>query len=130
MSEAYQEPLIKIVEGCLKGDRKCQQAVYQKFYGKMLGLCMRYAKDKDEARDILQDGFIKVFSNMKNYGGNGSFEGWVRRIVTNTAIDFYRKNKNAKINTSSEMVESSGEEITEDNNEESEYNHISLLHHL
>lgn len=121
MSEDYKEPLIEIVEGCVKGDRKCQQAVFQKFYGRMLGLCMRYSRDREEARDILQDGFIKVFANIRNYGGNGSFEGWIRRIVTNTAIDFYRKNKNAPVNANSEMVDSSGEVISDDENDEPEY---------
>lgn len=125
MSEVYHEPLIGIVEGCIKGDRKCQQLVYQKFYGKMLGLCMRYSKDREEARDILQDGFIKVFSNIKNYGGNGSFEGWIRRIITNTAIDFYRKHKNSNVDTSSEFVESSGEILTDEGDNDPEYIDIS-----
>lgn len=127
MRESYKEPLLEIVIGCGKGDRKCQQIVYEKFYGKMLGLCMRYSKDKEEARDILQDGFIKVFSNIKNYGGNGSFEGWVRRIVINTAIDFYRKNKNSAVNASSEIVESSGEVIADSDEETGpDYLNISI----
>lgn len=125
MSEVYREPLIETVEGCVKGDRKCQQLIYRKFYGKMLGLCMRYSKDREEARDILQDGFIKVFSNIKNYGGNGSFEGWIRRIITNTAIDFYRKNKNSHVEARSEYVESSGEALTDEADNEPEYINIS-----
>ena len=59
-----------------------------------MGLCLRYAKDADEAKDILQEGFIKVFANMSKYNNKGSFEGWIRRIVVNTAIDHFRRNKN------------------------------------
>jgi RNA polymerase sigma factor (sigma-70 family) len=57
----------------------------------MFGVCMRYSKDKDEAKDILQEGFLKVFINLKKYEGSGSFEGWVRRLITNNAIDTIRK---------------------------------------
>ncbi len=125
MSEIYNEPLIEIVNGCIRGERKCQQIVFQKFYGKMLGLCMRYSKNREEARDVLQDGFIKVFASIKTYGGNGSFEGWIRRIITNTAIDFYRKNKNLAVDANSELVETSGEAISEDDEMEPDYIHIS-----
>ena len=67
MKEEIKDPLFEIIEGCVKGDNKCQQIIYQKFYGKMLGACMRYSKDREEARDILQDGFLKVFTNIKLY---------------------------------------------------------------
>ena len=80
MKEENKDPLFEIIEGCVKGDGKCQQVVYQKLYGKMLGACMRYSKDREEARDILQDGFLKVFTNIRSYGGSGSFEGWVRKV--------------------------------------------------
>ena len=59
----------------------------------MMAICLRYAKNEDEAKDILQDGFIKVFEKIDKYGFEGSFEGWLRRIIVNTAIDTYRKNK-------------------------------------
>lgn len=58
----------------------------------MYGLCLRYAKDHDEASDILQEGFIKVFCNLKSYGSKGSFEGWIRRIMINVALERFRKN--------------------------------------
>ena len=58
-----------------------------------MAICLRYAKNEDEAKDILQDGFIKVFEKIDKYGFEGSFEGWLRRIIVNTAIDTYRKNK-------------------------------------
>jgi RNA polymerase sigma factor (sigma-70 family) len=89
-----------IIEGCINGDRKCQQKLYETFYGKMMIVCLRYCRDRDEALDIFQEAFIKVFKNLVRYGNKGSFEGWVRRIMVNTAIDHIRKNKKLK-----EMVE-------------------------
>lgn len=83
----------ELIAGCLRQNRTCQEALYKRFYGKMLGVTMRYARDRDEARDMLQEGFIKVFTSISNFSGKGSFEGWVRRIVVNTSIDHLRKNK-------------------------------------
>lgn len=84
----------QLVEACIKGERKSQQKFYQTFYGKLLSVCMRYADNREEAKDILHDGFIKVFANLSEFGFKGSLEGWVKRIVTNTAIDAVRKKKN------------------------------------
>lgn len=80
-----------LVASCLKGDRNSQQKFFKCFYGKMLAVCMRYADDYDDAKDIVQEGFIKVFANLKSFENQGSLEGWVRRIVVNTAIDCVRK---------------------------------------
>ena len=80
-------------EGCLRNDRKQQEMLYKILAPKMLAVCMRYAKDKDEAQDILQEGFIKMFKNMNNYRGEGSLEGWIRRIMVHSAISRYRKAK-------------------------------------
>src|SRR5688572_12616618 len=81
------------VKACTKGDRSAQKLLFQCFYGKMMAVCMRYTKDRDTAQDIVQDGFIKVFDKVKDFGFNGSFEGWVRRIMVNQAIDHVRKSK-------------------------------------
>ncbi|MBN2682867.1 MAG: RNA polymerase sigma factor [Bacteroidales bacterium] len=83
----------QIIDGCIKGDRKCQQQLHKLFYGKMLAVCCRYATDRDEAKDILQDGFIKVFQRIKSYESKGALEGWVRRIIVNNAIDHIRKKR-------------------------------------
>jgi RNA polymerase sigma factor (sigma-70 family) len=80
-------------EGCLRNDRKQQELLYKALAPKMLAVCMRYAKDKDEAQDILQEGFIKMFKNMDNYRGEGSLEGWIRRIMVHSSISRYRKAK-------------------------------------
>lgn len=75
---------------------------------------MRYTKDQDEARDILQEGFIKVFGHIAEYGKSGSFEGWIRKIMVNTAIDSYRKSKHLIVKVDSEYVEANAEDIKED----------------
>lgn len=87
------EKLKAIVDGCVRNERKCQQMIFEMYYGKMMSACLRYISDRDEAQDVLQDGFIKVFNNIAKFDFNGSFEGWVRRIVVNTAIDHIRKKK-------------------------------------
>lgn len=114
MKDESKDPLFEIIEGCVNGDSKSQQAVYQKFYGRMLGACMRYAKDREEARDILQDGFLKVFTNIRSYTGTGSFEGWIRKVIINTALDYIRKNKKLVQYADSDYVEENAEEIIDD----------------
>lgn len=82
-----------IIQGCIDGDRRAQQKLYEHFYGKMMVVCLRYSKDEDEALDMFQEAFIKVFNSLQKFGKQGSFEGWVRRIMVNTCIDHIRKNK-------------------------------------
>jgi len=91
------EDLKDIVDGCLKGDRRSQESLFKMFYGKMLAVCSRYISDQDTAQEVLQEGFIKVFDKLEVFDFKGSFEGWVRRIVVNTAIDSIRKAKRAPI---------------------------------
>ena len=83
----------KIVEECISGKRRAQNQLYQKYAPGMLGVCLRYSKNIAEAEDILQEGFIKVFKYVKNYRKEGSFEGWIRRIMVNSAITHFNKNK-------------------------------------
>jgi RNA polymerase sigma factor (sigma-70 family) len=81
-----------LMAGCKAGDRKMQELLYKQTSAKMFALCLRYARDRMEAEDSLQMGYIKVFQNIKDYRGDGSFEGWIRRVMVNTAIESYRKN--------------------------------------
>jgi RNA polymerase sigma-70 factor (ECF subfamily) len=81
----------QIINGCIMGDRKMQYMLYQRYAQPMFALCLRYAKDYHMAEDILQDGFIKVFRFIGNFRKEGSFEGWLRRIFINTAIENLRK---------------------------------------
>lgn len=81
-----------LLDGCIGGDRKAQEKLYKTLASKMMAVCMRYAKDTTEAEDILQMGFVKVFQKVSEFRRDGSFEGWIRRIMVNTAIESYRKN--------------------------------------
>lgn len=80
-----------LLEGCIRGDRRFQRGLYDRFASKMYGVCLRYAANAEEAEDILQEGFIKVFRKLDSFRSEGSFEGWIRRIFVNTAIEHYRK---------------------------------------
>ena len=93
------EQLKEIIEGCLRNDRRSQEAIFKLFYGKMMVVCMRYTNDKDTAQEVLQEGFMKVFEKLGAFDYKGSFEGWVRRIVANTAIDSIRRSKKNPILT-------------------------------
>lgn len=94
-----------LVKKCLKGDARAQRALFDKFAPKMLGVCMRYAKNTEQAEDVLQDGFVKVFTKLSNYSGNGSLEGWIRRIIVNTALDEIRRNVKFKDNVNVDDVD-------------------------
>ncbi|GAB4281305.1 MAG: sigma-70 family RNA polymerase sigma factor [Marinilabiliales bacterium] len=82
----------QIIEGCRKNDRKAQKVLYDRYASLFLGICLRYAQSRQEAEDILQDGFVKIFFRIKQFKGQGSFEGWMKRIIINTAISNYRSN--------------------------------------
>lgn len=82
-----------LIRGCMEGDRRMQKLLYDQFSSKMYAVCLRYMGNSDDAQDILQEGFIKVFRNLEKFRGDGSFEGWMRRIFVNTAIEQIRKRK-------------------------------------
>lgn len=81
-----------LVIECVKGNARAQRMLFDKFARKMLGVCMRYAKSTEQAEDVLQDGFVKVFTKLKDFKHDGSLEGWIRRIMVNTSLDQIRKN--------------------------------------
>lgn len=87
--------LIKHIQGCKRQDSKSQKWIFERFYRLMFGVCMRYHSDHDRVQDIVQEGFLKVFSNIEGFTSKGSFEGWMKRIMVNTAIDFIRKEKSS-----------------------------------
>ncbi len=80
-----------MVRGCIKGQAQHQEALYTKYYRKMFGVCLRYAPNRETAEDILQDGFVKVLKNIGSFQGKGSLEGWIRRVMVNTALELLRK---------------------------------------
>jgi RNA polymerase sigma-70 factor (ECF subfamily) len=82
----------QLVKNCLAGKADSQELLYRRFASRMFGVCLRYAKNKMEAEDIMQEGFIKVYQNLKHFRNEGSLEGWVRRIMVNTSINYYKSN--------------------------------------
>lgn len=87
MEEAHSE----LVKKCLKNDRSAQNKMYSLFARKMLAVCFRYSKSREDAEDILSEGFVRVFDKLDTYKGIGSLEGWIRRIMVHTAIEKFRK---------------------------------------
>lgn len=81
----------QLIDGCRRGDRLAQKELYERYSRRMMGVCLRYANDRETARDLLQDGFVKVFTGMDSYSGAGSFEGWMRKIFVNCALEYLRK---------------------------------------
>lgn len=111
--------LKQLINRCLRNNRKSQEIVFRAFYGKMLAVCRRYASDDDQAKDIVQDGFIKVFKNLERFNFEGSFEGWIRRIMVNTAIDFTRKQKTAQLaSNETKPIEEYSDKLAEEGIEE------------
>ncbi len=82
----------QIIDGCCRKDKKAQKALFDRFAKVLLGICMRYAGRRDEAEDILQDGFVKIYGNIGDYAGTGSFINWMKKIMINTAITHYHRN--------------------------------------
>jgi len=82
-----------IIEDCIAGKRSAQSKLYKKCASTMLAVCLRYAGNRDEAEDIVQEGFIKVFQRISSFRKEGSFEGWIKRIMINQALNHYRKNR-------------------------------------
>jgi RNA polymerase sigma-70 factor (ECF subfamily) len=82
----------ELLEGCLKQDRNSQRKLYEKYASKMLVVCMRYAKTKEDAEDIMIDGFVKVFSGLEKFKQESSLETWIHSIMVNASISYFRKN--------------------------------------
>ncbi len=82
----------ELIEKCIANNRKAQKILYNMYAPIMLGICLRYVYERSEAEDILQEGFLKVFTKIKEFARRGSFEGWMKRIFVNTAITHYHKN--------------------------------------
>src|ERR1051326_2577459 len=91
-----------MLAGCLKNNAASQEALYNRFSPRMLGVCYRFAQSREDAEDMLQEGFIKIFSQIHTFGNKGSFEGWIRRIIVHTCINFLKKYK--KFNDNVELT--------------------------
>lgn len=95
----------KWVKACQKGDGAAQRQVYEKYARKMLGVCLRYVSDQFEAEEILIGGFLKVFDKIGQFKGEGSFEGWIRRIMVNEALGYLRRMKSIYLETDLEKAD-------------------------
>lgn len=83
----------ELVQGCIRKDAKAQRYLFDTYSRRLMGVCVRYCDSREEAEDILQEGLIKIFERIGSFRGNGSLEGWMRRIMVNTALDHFRKQK-------------------------------------
>lgn len=101
----YMDSERQLIEGCLKKDPKAQEALYRHYSAKMYGISLRYAKNPMEAEDIMQEGFVKVFTHLNDYRFEGSFEGWIRRTFVNTAINYYKRKSRELVEISLENIE-------------------------
>jgi RNA polymerase sigma-70 factor (ECF subfamily) len=114
-----EEQLEELISACVKGKKSAQEKLFKLYYGKMLAVCLRYMKDRDSAQEILQEGFIKLFEKLDKYDFKGSFDGWLRRIMVNTAIDAIRRSKRDPFLVENEVFffQSAGEDHLEDSEE-------------
>lgn len=110
----------ELIRGCIREEATCQKAVFDRYASRMLGVCHRYARNAADAEDILQDGFIKVFDKMQQFKFEGSFEGWIRRIMVNTALKKYSLRRYEK-----EVVGYEVKDRDEGIMEPSAYSHLS-----
>ncbi|MEI8058519.1 MAG: sigma-70 family RNA polymerase sigma factor [Ferruginibacter sp.] len=121
----------ELIRGCIREEATCQKAVFDRYASRMLGVCNRYARNTADAEDILQDGFIKVFDKIQQFKFEGSFEGWIRRIMVNTALKKYSLRRYEK-----EVVGYEMKDRDEGSMEPSAYSHLSqkdildLVNHL
>lgn len=86
------EQLAALIQACVKGDKNSQKALYKSFYGYAMSICLRYCMNREEAAEVMNDGFMKVFTKLNKYHPARSFKGWLRKIMINTALDNYRHN--------------------------------------
>jgi len=83
----------KLIEGCIKGRQKARRELFRRYRSMLLGICLRYSRDKSEAEDILLEGFMQIYSKIGSFSGSGSFEGWMKKVMVHAAIDYFRKNR-------------------------------------
>jgi RNA polymerase sigma factor (sigma-70 family) len=108
----------------IKGDRKSQEKLYRQLYGFAMGICMRYTKSRDEALEVVNDGFLKVFTKGEQYDSKYPFKAWFRRIIVNTALDFYRSQQKHYYH---ENIEEAYEVSSGDSSPVSQLNHEELI---
>lgn len=93
MSYIEERALHKLLDSCQKGNRHSQDRLYREFYGYSMGICLRFSRTREEAIEIVNDGYIKIFNKLDKYSRGLSFKGWLRKVMINSAIDYYRRNE-------------------------------------
>ncbi len=101
-----------MLNGCLHNDASSQQELYYRYSPKMLSVCYRYAKSREDAEDMLQEGFIKVFTQIRQFQNRGALEGWIRKIMVHTCINHLKKNR--KFSESVDIIHASGIQVREE----------------
>ena len=102
-----------LIQGCLRYEASAQQELYYRYSPKMLSVCYRYAKSREDAEDMLQEGFIKVFTQIHQFQNRGALEGWIRRIIVHTCINNLKKNK--KFSDSVDIIHAASVPVREEN---------------
>ncbi len=108
----------KLIEGCIKGNPKARREIFRRYRSVLLGICLRYSRDKSEAEDVLLEGFMQIYQKIGSYAGKGSFEGWMKTVMVHAAINYFRKNQKENFH---ENIEDYSEIITDE---------INILNHL
>jgi RNA polymerase sigma-70 factor, ECF subfamily len=120
--------LKELIEECARGEKPAQEKLFKQFYGKMMGVCMRYTKDQDRAQEVVQEGFIKVFDKLSEFDFKGSFEGWVRRIMVNASIDAIRKRNRGPFSTDEDFIFDSAEPLEVESDFDDELTKLKAEH--
>jgi RNA polymerase sigma-70 factor, ECF subfamily len=120
--------LKELIEKCARGEKPAQEKLFKLFYGKMMGVCMRYTRDQDRAQEVVQEGFIKVFDKLSEFDFKGSFEGWVRRIMVNASIDAIRKRNRGPFSTDEDFIFDSAEPLEEESDFDDELTKLKAEH--
>jgi len=100
----YRDPETELIERCRAGNGQAQRQLYERYAGRLFGLCCRYIKDRMEAEDVLVTGFTKILSKLDQYKGDGSFEGWMKRVIINEALSHLRRSRNMYLETDLEWA--------------------------
>ncbi len=114
MSEHNSAAILDLLDGCLQGDRRSQELLYKQFYGYAMGLCLRYARSRDEAAEILNDGYFKIFTKLETFDRERPFKTWLGRVMINTALDQYRREAKHQVHEgidSAENVVAANEDV-------------------
>lgn len=115
LKQLTEEGLQQLVAECKAEKRRAQHKLFQLFYGKVMAVCMRYAKDEEEAQDMLNEGFLKIFTQIDKYESTGSFEAWLKKVIINTCIDYQRKYKTLTQTTNFDDIPEIEMRTTEEN---------------